>query len=432
MRSKNVDIKHKQKNNKLEVKNKEGINQNIENNKKDNNELIENINSINQKDSSENESKGAKKESFQIISKINFNNKRIITIKELSKNHIGILFIDNLLTIYDSNTFTKINEIKIDINSSNNLEENDNKNRIINFIELKNSDLVFWTSQEIMFYKISEKGYISYQTINESIQEEKKDDDYMFFRMERYSYNNKDRYTINSISELKNGNLVSCNSYGIKIYTKKNDNYILLLKHELDIEVVNSTEIQLNKLVLMQINIRSGGYCSQTYYFHITYSLSIYDIENNKLTNNIYKFQENVNLRYNNISFFNNDKYLFVKYGAFKYGIYEINENMKSINDNNDIIESIPIREYYNFFRERCYNRIKDEMNIRFLCKYSKSLFFAADMNNGIKLYKFKDKSFELYEDIPNFPKDIIGMIKLQNNKIIMHSFDYLLVISNN
>ena len=352
MRSKNVDIKHKQKNNKLEVKNKEGINQNIENNKKDNNELIENINSINQKDSSENESKGAKKESFQIISKINFNNKRIITIKELSKNHIGILFIDNLLTIYDSNTFTKINEIKIDINSSNNLEENDNKNRIINFIELKNSDLVFWTLQEIMFYKISEKGYISYQTINESIQEEKKDDDYMFFRMERYSYNNKDRYTINSISELKNGNLVSCNSYGIKIYTKKNDNYILLLKHELDIEVVNSTEIQLNKLVLMQINIRSGGYCSQTYYFHITYSLSIYDIENNKLTNNMYKFQENVNLRYNNISFFNNDKYLFIKYGAFKYGIYEINENMKSINDNNDIIESIPIREYYNFFRE--------------------------------------------------------------------------------
>lgn len=71
-------------------------------------------------------------------------------------------------------------------------------------------------------------------------------------------------------------------------------------------------------------------------------------------------------------------------------------------------------------------------MNIRFLCKYSKSLFFAADMNNEIKLYKFKDKSFELYEDISNFPKDIIGMIKLQNNKIIMHSFDYLLVISNN
>ena len=431
MRSKNIDMKNKQEINKLEIKSKEGIIQNIEDNKKDNdNKLIENENSINQKDSSENETKGAKKQSFQIISKINFNNKKIITIKELSKKYIGILFIDNSFTIYDSNTFTKINEIKIDINSSDNLEENDNEIRIINFIELKNSDLVFWTSEKIIFYKISEKGYISYQTINESIQEEKKDNN-VFYRMERYSYYNKDTYKINSISELKNGNLISCNSYGIKIYTKKNDNYILLLKHELDFEVVNSIEIQLNKLVLMQINIRSGGFCSQTYYFHITYSLSIYDIENNKLTN-IYKFKEDVNLRYNNINIFNNEKYLFVKYGSFKYGIYDINENMKSINDNNDIIESIPIREFYNFFRERCYNRIKDEMNIRFLCKYSKSLFFAANMKNEIKLYKFKDKSFELYEELPNFPKDILGMIKLQNNKIIIHSFNYILIIINN
>ena len=39
----------------------------------------------------------------------------IITIKELSKNLIGILFDNNSLSIYKTNTFCKITEIKIDV-----------------------------------------------------------------------------------------------------------------------------------------------------------------------------------------------------------------------------------------------------------------------------------------------------------------------------
>ena len=65
----------------------------------------------------------------------------IISIKELSKDYIGILFGGNLLSIYNLNTFKKINEIKIICSKS-----------INNFIVLENLDLVFWTDENICFY----------------------------------------------------------------------------------------------------------------------------------------------------------------------------------------------------------------------------------------------------------------------------------------
>ena len=49
-------------------------------------------------------------------------------------------------------------------------------------------------------------------------------------------------------------------------------------------------------------------------------------------------------------------------------------------------------------------------MNIRFLSKYFKDLFFEKDINDDIKIYKFKDKSFELYK---NFPSNISKCIPI-------------------
>ena len=103
---------------------------------------------------------------------------------------------------------------------------------------------------------------------------------------------------------------------------------------------------------------------------------------------------------------------------------------MQSLNSNNEIIESTQVKEFYNFFRERCYNKIKDEMNIRFLCKYSKDLFFAKNMKNEIKLYKFKDKSFELFQNFPYSTNENIGMIKLKNNNLIIYSNHNVLLIN--
>lgn len=423
MESKNLNLENKQKINELEIKKETS-----KNNKKD----------INQKDSndlrilSKDETKGTKKEinsfAFQMFLKMNFDNKKIFTVKELSKNRVAILFNNNILEIYNSNTFSKINEIKVNVSPSENLEKIGYKNLVFDFIELKNFDLVFWTVEAIYFYNLSEKEYTQYQIINESTQEE--GNNQKIRRMHRFDYNNKEIYKINSICELKNGNLVSSNSYGIKIYNKEKGKYKLLSKQKLNVEVMDAIEIKSNKLILMQNNFESGGFCSQTYYCILTYSLSMYDIEDDKLTN-LDIFEENVSLRNNGISFFYNEKYLFVKFGGFKFGIYDINENMKSINKNNEIIETIEIRELYNFFRERVYNKIKDEMNIRFLCNFSENLFFAADRNNDIKLYKFKDKSFELYENFPNFSNEIVGMIKLKNNYLIMHSSNYILVVKN-
>ena len=150
---------------------------------------------------------------------------------------------------------------------------------------------------------------------------------------------------------------------------------------------------------------------------------------------------------------------------------------MKSINQNNEIIGTYEIEEndeergfYYMRFYERNKKqiKIKDEMNIRFLSKYSEDLFFAKDINDNIKIYKFKDKSFELYQNFPSIitacehrplngilepsnkeeeeeekeednnskflpkpTKVIKGMIKLKNNNLIMYSDYNIFVVKN-
>lgn len=86
----------------------------------------------------------------------------------------------HLLSIYSSKTFKKINEIKLDNtlfqNSEKDEENSDNKNEIvIDFIELKNLDLVLWTTKAtILFYNLNDSNYTLSQTIKENIQKEEK------------------------------------------------------------------------------------------------------------------------------------------------------------------------------------------------------------------------------------------------------------------
>ena len=387
---------------------------------------------------------------FQLILKMKFD-KNIISIKELSKDYIGILFGGNLLSIYNLNTFKKINEIEIICTKY-----------INNFIVLENLDLVFWTDEKICFYNLSEKKYVKYQEIDESIQEKKDDvNEFFYFRYSRAGNKEKENYKINSICQIKNGNLVSCNSFGIKIYSKEKDKYILKSKNKINRGVKNAFEIDLNKFVFNQEARYSGGHCSMSYYSYYNCPLFIYDNEKNIIT----KLNEYRKCVHYEISYFKNDKYLFVKNGNFKFDIYDINQNMKSINQNNEIIENYEIKENNNLRREISYGerdkitKIKDEMNIRFLCEYSEDFFFAQDINDDIKIYKFKDKSFEVHKNfasiITNFEnscskfwvtsfwkdnnsklparyrKEIKGMIKLKNNNLIIYSYDSAFVIKN-
>ena len=389
-------------------------------------QLISKMDIVNM-EQSEKISSNSKEDEFGYMEQI----QQIITIKEISNNNIGILYDNNTLSIYNTNTFKKINTIKFVIpepkeekeNKNDYSYERDRKEIVYNFIVLKNHDLVFWTLKRIFIYKLSEKEheYKLYQTIDESMEKSEPDDHFSFHSYRKY-YSRND-CTINSVYELNNGNLITCKTNCIKFYSKnsENENYTLLSKVNTDVEVNDLIEIKPNKLFLLQKDYESGGFCSQTYYCIHTYALSFYDMETNKLTK-INKFQKEVSLKYNDMKYFKNDKYLFIQYGWFKFDIFDINDNLQSINKNNEIIGIETIKEYYNFFRERTYDIINREMLIVFLCHYTDDLFFAKDSNGEIKVYQFKDKSYQLYQKFPLASKDIRGMIKLKNNKIIMFS----------
>ena len=85
---------------------------------------------------------------FQITSTFNFENSKILKIKELSNKKIGILLNDSL-SIYYINNFKKSEEIELPIVKRYSKDE-----RIFDFIELKNSDLVLWAPDKILLYQI--------------------------------------------------------------------------------------------------------------------------------------------------------------------------------------------------------------------------------------------------------------------------------------
>ena len=212
----------------------------------------------------------------QLQLKMNFDTKVIIEIKELSNERIGILS-NNSLSIYCSKTFRLLCEIEPkmieDPNPpkdslpeeedelflfSFNIEKPfheplDNKQynckktilsfdeNLIGFIELKNYDLVLWSSNNILIFKKNKKEYKFHQKIHES--EETNEDEELLFTFHSHKY----QYNINIINELKNGNLISGNSFGLILYTKdKNkDCYVLLLKKKC-MEIEKMKEIESN------------------------------------------------------------------------------------------------------------------------------------------------------------------------------------------
>ena len=89
----------------------------------------------------------------------------------------------------------------------------------------------------MLFYKLTNKRYEFYQKIREN----------SIFHL---------IYTINSIHELKNNNLISCNSSGLNIYSKEKNKYNLIEKHSLKEYFFNLIELNNNKLILMQLELK--------------------------------------------------------------------------------------------------------------------------------------------------------------------------------
>ena len=352
---------------------------------------------------------------FQITSTFNFENSKILKIKELSNKRIGILLNDSL-SIYYINNFKKSEEIELPI-----VNGYSNDERIFDFIELKNSDLVLWAPDKILLYKISENKYQLYQTIKD-LEEPKKikdlDEDF-------YYGSNKKKYQINSVYELSNGNLVCCNSFGLTIYKRNNDKYELDSKHEMELDVRKIIEINPNQLILFQRYHYFYWMCSRNNFSSHTYAISIYDIETktlNKLASN--KVTKNDYYGYTLFSFLVKKGFLLVRYGN-RIDIYDIKNNMNLINHDQEDMVKIEEKFYGNF------KILKDDMDIIFLCDYSDDLFIAKNAGDTARIYKFEDNSVKYVKEFPFQLEDLEEIIKLKNNVLLMYSKKKLMFLNN-
>ena len=381
--------------------------------------------------------------SFQLNLNINFFNE-IYAVKEISNHRIGIIF-ERYLLIYSSYTFKQIfsifpyedlkaykneNESKKDLNlSENNFDpygykycDKQNDYRLHNFVELRNKDLIIWSDNNIFCYKLSKRNnesYVIHQIINEYNQGANSFSDGYWGRFEYYD--------LNSVNELMNGNLVSCNSFGLKFYKKEKDNYNLISKIKM-LTVEYMIEYEENKLFLLQRKYNPSGSCTKP--GSDTYSISIYDIKNNEIIkiNKEERIRRYFHDSESKINFMNKGKYLFVIYG-FKFYIYNIKESMK-------LAQSYQIKEkssfYYDDDEKEKNSEIKKEYYMKLLSNYLNEYFIARDLNSyTIKIYSFKDDKISVCNDFPFQKEDIRGIIKLKNNNLIMYSEKQLKILSS-
>ena len=330
--------------------------------------------------------------------------KEILKINELSNNRLGIL-LPNSLLIYNLNNFKKIDEIQLPF-----IGRYYNDDKIFNFLELKNSDLVLISSEKILFYKLSEKSYLLNQTINGK---------------EEFEKTKKGKYEINSLYEMTNGKLVCCTSFGLEIYIKDKDKYILESEFKTEIDVRSVIEVNPNRLILLQRNHYFFWWgCSHNNKSIYTYSISIYDLKTKNIENKANnKADKNSYYGYLLISYLVKNGFLLVRYGN-RIDIYDIKNNMKLVN--NDQSDMVKIEEHH----YRKFRILKDEMDIIFLCDYLDNLFIAKNSKNEAKIYMLKDNTLKIVKDFPFQTKGLIEIIRLKNNALIMHSEKELTIVN--
>ena len=373
--------------------------------------------------------------SLQLKTKLNFENIKkenayyppfINFIHHLKDNNIGIIIDGGYLSIYSPKTFKLIYKIQPpkDILVIN----KDYSSRILGFIEIKNNDLFLWTSRIILIYKKLENTYKLLQTINEFEQgtncikriDYYDDDDYYYY--EEIEKNKKEIYCyeLNSLYELRNEIIVSCNSYGLKFYYKKNGEYILISKKQISYTVENVLEIKSNILILFKKDSKTyesedtlPPTSSTTNYYKIT----IYDIEKDeeKLLIESEEYFSTFSRNYfrvnSKINYFIKNKYLFIRYPG-KLNIYDLSQNIKCIFDDKQTYHTKK-----SIFGEQ--NVFKNEMEIKFLCNYFNNLFIVKDLvNEKIKLYQFKDEKLIYFNDFP--AQGFNEIFKLKDNTFLL------------
>ena len=294
------------------------------------------------------------KSKFEKQFNIYFNNKtEIYKVYELSNKRIAIL--DNEekeMKIYSLKTGNLINKIT--------------QEYIRNIIELNNKDLVINSSSKIYLYKLlKDQNYELYQIIDEYEQKTYTTKRYGGFLRIKKRIDEK-YYKLNSIYQLINGDLVSCNSYGIKIYKKDNDgNYKLSLIEKIKGEIENAIELKENVLFLF----RRYYDRPTTSFFCEIFEIYKYDIEKKELIklsgNNVRDVDFYSCLEY--FTYLVNNNYLFVRYGLM----------VEVYNKDAELI--------YEFFYDKFG---KNDLPIKELyCNYNNNIFIAKNGNDKIKMF---------------------------------------------
>ena len=337
---------------------------------------------------------------------LNFNSEKkgfkIYDLCELSGKRIAVLDKRRLeVRIFSLKTGHIINKI--------------NKEGIEKIIELKNKDLVLNSDREIYFYKLlPNKNYELYQTINEFNQGTN--------IMKKRFYNSKDAkeyYNLNSIYELMNGDLVSCNSYGIKIYKKeKNGKYKLSFMKQFGEEVMNVIEIKSNILIIFH------QFCNHISLTKIDYIFKIYkfEIETQKLTILKEDSMDDRDFGYGvpYISYLHyNNKYLFIRYGL-SLDVYDITKDMELVNKNQYNFSGIGRSSY----------KFKFPIH-EFKFNYNDEVFVAEDDELNIKLFQYEKDFYKSNEIFPFINDEIKGIIKLKNNDFIIYKKKEIILLKN-
>ena len=224
--------------------------------------------SLNEKEESE------KKILFQSIYRDNIY-RDVRKIKQIDDGRILILYYE-LFEVYDIKTKKRLFRTVLKLEKDNNNRYYDN---IFNdFIELKNKDLVLWSSGKIFYYNKGKNNYKLSQVINELTQQLNKT------KICQIGY--IDIYDLYNIIELDNNTLVSCNSLGIKLYNYTNKEYKLIKVIPMFLDVKNLIHIKDNNyLVIHHYTHYSGGCFPDTYH---KFALSLFDFNSNQIIDKIF------------------------------------------------------------------------------------------------------------------------------------------------
>ena len=307
-----------------------------------------------------------------------------IKIKQIEDGRILVLYRE-FFEIIDIKTKKRICKIILKLEEKSGTRYYDNM--FEDFIELKNKDLVLWSSEKIFYYNKIENNYKLCQIINELKQQA---------NTTVINRTKIELYDLYNIIELDNNTLLSCNSIGIKLYNYNNKEYKLIKVIRMFLDVKNMIQIKDNNYLVIHHYTYNSGDC-----FPVTYhkfALSLFDLTSNKIIDKIFNQESGRD-------YLGETNYRFNYFLIGDYFIYQVCDFPYLLGDNNNFDRRFEDKKEALSLNFNIYNikTKKNEMNLKtsfcLLSHFKDNLIFAQDYknlniccfenNNFISIYKF-------------------------------------------